>query len=331
MGLDAERAAGAREVSGEAERARIERARERLRSAICTPPLLPAPGDIERTWIWPESLQPTGSFKVRGVLHAVLERAEEGRRRGFLTVSAGNTAKALAWAARLIGARARSLVPVGAPRSKVDAIRRLGAEPIERPMDELLAFLREERFRDEPDVFVHPWTDEALQLGHGTLVLDLLEAVPDLAEVIVPVGGGGLLLGVAPALQATGCAARLVAVEPEGCAALHASLAAGRPVDVECATMCDGVAVPFVLPEVFERAREVVDGSVTVAEDEVRRAMRSLALESHLVAEGAGALALAAARRLPPPARGARVALVTGGGVDADTLADAIEGANNRS
>lgn len=268
-----------------------------------------------------ELLQPTGSFKVRGVHHAVARMDPPARAAGVATVSAGNTAKALAWSAGRFGVRARSLMPDHAPRSKVEGFRALGGEPALVPVDEVFRFLRERAWEREPWAFVHPWIDRDVMIGHGTLALELVAQCPDVETVLVPVGGGGLLGGVGSVLRALRPEVRIVAVEPAGCPSLHASLALGRPTSVACKTICDGVAVPYVTAEVFPLLAELVDEALLVPEDEVRAAVARLALANHVVAEPSGALAVAAALTLAPERRRRAVALVTGGNVDAPDLA----------
>jgi len=299
--------------------AEMRAARELLRPLLVRTPLVPLAGAPELL-LKPEVLQPAGSFKVRGIWHAVARLPEERRRAGLSTVSAGNTAKALAWCARRFGVPARSLLPEGAPEPKVEAVRALGATPVLVPREELFRYLRERGWESEPFAFVHPWIDREVWAGHASLGLEILEECPEVETVYVPVGGGGLLAGVGSALKALAPGVRVVAVEPEGCAHFRAARAAGRPVEVPCRTLCDGVAVPWLTEEAFPLLEALADEVVCIPEDEVRAAIRRLALSSHLVAEGAGALATAAALRTR--ARGGpAVALVTGGSLDPDLLA----------
>lgn len=300
-------------------RAEVEAAAAILRPLLVRTPLVPLSGSDVR--IKPEVHQPGGCFKIRGVFHAVARMSAERRSAGISTVSAGNTAKALAWAGRHFGVPARSLMPDTAPRTKIEAMRALGGTPVLVPMAEVFRYLKEHGWAAEPCAFVHPWTDRDLMIGHGTLGLEILAEDPDVDSVFVPVGGGGLLGGVGSALRALKPSIRIYAVEPAGCPALHASVSAGRPVEVACDTICDGVAVPYVTDEMFPLLAELADEVVLVAEDEVRAEIRRLALESHLVVEGAGALATAAARKVAPGERGRSVALVTGGSIDAEKLA----------
>jgi len=304
------------------------RAAERLLADVLAPTPLVALGGpgADGIAIKLELLQPTGSFKVRGVHHALARMDPARRAAGVATVSAGNTAKALAWSARRFGVRARSLMPDTAPAAKVEGLRALGGEPVLVPVEEVFRHLRERLFEREPFAFVHPWTDRDVLIGHGTLALELLVQRPDVETVLVPVGGGGLIGGVGSALRALAPGVRIVAVEPAGCAALSASLAAGRASSAPCRTICDGVAVPYVTEELFPLLSELVDESVLVAEDDVRTAVLRLAAANHVVAEPSGALAVAAALALPPERRAGAVALVTGGNLDPRELATMLPG-----
>jgi threonine dehydratase len=269
-------------------------------------------------------LQPVTSFKLRGVFHAVASLDDAVRRRGISTVSAGNTAQALAWCGRHFGVAARSIMPETAPRTKVDAVRALGGTPVLVPREEVFRYMRERLWQDEPYAYVCPWTDPRVHAGHGTIGLEIVDDAPDVETVFVPVGGGGLLCGVGSALAALRPEVRIVAVEPAGCPAFHASLEAGRPVSVECETICDGVAVPYMTDEMFPLLQGLVDDAVLVPEPAVRDAIRRLALERKLVVEGAGALAFAAALATPECERGRSVCLLTGGSLDPAVLAEVL-------
>jgi threonine dehydratase len=306
--------------------AEIRAAARQLEGVLRPTSLLP-PGDTRPgIWLKPEVLQAIGSFKIRGVHHAVARMSPEERAPGLETVSAGNTAQALAWSGRHFGVPARSVMPEDAPRTKIEAVRALGGTPVLVPTEEVFRFLRERLWEQDPYAFVHPWTDRDVWIGHGTLGLEIAEELPGVETVYVPVGGGGLLAGVGCALAELAPRARIVAVEPAGCPALFEARRRGAPVEVACRTMCDGVAVPYVTDEMFPLLDELVDDVVLVEEEDVRAAVRRLALQDRLVAEGAGALALAAALATPPEERGATVCLVTGASIDAGKLAPIIQG-----
>jgi threonine dehydratase len=245
-----------------------------------------------------------------------------------MTVSAGNTAQALAWCGRRFGVPSHCLMPESAPAAKIDAVRRLGGTAMLRPRQEVFRFLREAGWHHEPYSFVHPWIDPRVVAGHGSLGLELHEDRADIGAIYLPVGGGGLLAGVASALAALCPDAEIVAVEPAGCPALATALDRDRPVDVECHTICDGIAVPFITEEMFPLLRSLVDEVVLVDDDETRAAMRSLALDDKLVSEPSGAISLAAAwkRRKARRMRAVEVCVITGGSVDPTMLADVLRG-----
>ena len=304
----------------------IRAASERLSGVVRRTPLVPL-HDFEPDdgiLLKLEIHQPITSFKIRGVFNAVQAMTEEERSRGLSTVSAGNTAQALAWCGRHFGVKSRSLMPVGAPETKVDAVRRYGGEPVLVPVAEVFRYLKEAGWEREPYAFVHPWTCREVMIGHGSLGLELLEDAPDLDTVYVPVGGGGLLGGVGSALKALAPSIRLVAVEPEGCPSLHESLRLGHPAEVDCNTICDGVAVPYMTEEVLAVVRDLVDESRLVSEDAVKDTMRRLALGNRIIVEGSAALAVAAAIAEPKEVRGRAACLVTGGSIDLAKFMDIL-------
>lgn len=288
----------------------------RLRREFPATPLLPAPaGAGDHLSLKVETLLPTGSFKVRGVGYAAFRLEEEQVRAGLSTVSAGNTALALAWAAARLGTSARSLLPETAPAAKVEAFRAVGGIPRLRPVEELFRFLRERRFEAEPYAFLHPWIEPLVHRGHSSLAVEILESAPDLESLFVPVGGGGLLAGVAGALKDRRPELRVFAVEPTGCCALHRSLLAGRAVASGCRTICDGVAVPYLTGELYPALAALVDETVLVTDEETLAASRRLLFAGKILTEPSGALAAAGARKTPLRERGHSVALVTGAGI----------------
>jgi threonine dehydratase len=304
--------------------AEIEAAARRIASVIVHTPLVELHAHDADILLKPEILQPAGSFKIRGIYHAALQLGDARRRAGLSTVSAGNTAKALAWCGRQLDVAARSLMPDTAPRTKIDAVRALGGTPVLVPMAEVFRYLREHGWEAEPYAFIHPWTNRDVHTGHGSLGLEILADRPDVESVFIPVGGGGLFAGVASALKAARPSVRVIAVEPAGCPSLHAAIRAGKPVDVECNTMCDGVAVPYMTEEMFPLLRDLADEVVLVSEEDVRGAIRLLANANHIIAEGAGALATAAALAMPRKKRGKAVCLVTGGSIDTSKLVEIL-------
>jgi threonine dehydratase len=298
-------------------------ARKRLEGVAVRTPLVPLhTHDNQRDILLKlETLQPIGSFKLRGIFNAVAARTPEQRAAGLSTTSSGNTAQALAWSARYFGTTARSLMPETAPISKVRAFEAYGGTPVLVPGAEVFRFMAEHGWEEEPYTFIHPWTEMA---GAGTIGLEILEDCPDVETIFVPVGGGGLIGGIGSAVKALRPDVKIVAVEPEGCCALHTSLQAGRPMQVPCQTICDGVAVPLVIPEVFEVLSEIVDRTMLVTDDAVKAVIKRLALRNKLVVEGSAALATAAALATPIEERGQSVCIVTGGSIDPELLVSII-------
>ncbi len=300
----------------------IKQAAHRLRDVVIHTPLVPLHSFDAQTDILLklETLQVVTSFKIRGVFNAVASLTPEARAKGLSTVSAGNTAQALAWTGRHFNVPTRSLMPDTAPATKVEAVRKYGGEPILVPTDDVFRFMKEHGWEQEPYAFIHPWTNCNVMTGHGTIGLEIFDDLPQVDTVYVPVGGGGLIGGVASALKALKPSVRIVAVEPEQCAALHASMRLGRAAGVDCHTMCDGVAVPYMTEEVFSVIRDLVDEVALVSEETVKATIRRLALQNRLIVEGSAALPVAAALATPPAQRGATVCVVTGGSIDTDKL-----------
>jgi threonine dehydratase len=270
-----------------------------------------------------ESFQKTGSFKPRGALNIVLSLPPERRSRGLVTVSAGNHAQAVAWAARTVGVPCVVVMPADAPRSKLDAVRGYGATVVLHD-DRATLFdrLREEEARTGA-AFVHPFDDPIGLAGAGTVGLEIVEQVPDVAGVVVPVGGGGLMAGVACAIKALVPGCRVIAVELEAGPGMTPALAAGKPVPApRPATIADGLTPPFVGAIPLRVAREVVDEIVMVSESEILDAMRLLMLRAKLYVEGSGAAATAAllADKARFPSGSRVVSIVSGGNVDLERL-----------
>jgi threonine dehydratase len=272
-----------------------------------------------------ENLQRTGSFKVRGVAAKLAALGDEGCAAGVVAASAGNHAQAVAAAAAARGVPSEVFVPDDAPLAKVEAARELGAT-VHIGGDSVDACLvaARERSRDGGLAFVHPFDDPAIVAGQGSLGLELLEDVPDLAKVVVPVGGGGLCAGVAVAVKAARPDVEIVGVQVAACAPYPESLRRGAPVEAASAlTIADGIAVkrPGGLP--LELLGRLADDIVVVEEDETAEAMVVLLERCKLVVEGAGAVGVAAllGGQVKPAARGTTVAVLSGGNVDAGLLA----------
>lgn len=300
----------------------IRAAAKRLREVVFHTPLVPLHNFDHQTDILlkPEIHQAVTSFKIRGVFNAVASLAPDVRARGLSTVSAGNTAQALAWTGHYFGVPTRSVMPDSAPKTKIQAVKNYGGEPILVPMTELFRFLKEHQWEQEPYAFIHPWTNRNVMIGHGTIGLEIIDDLPDVDTVFVPVGGGGLIGGVGSAIKALNPSVRVLAVEPEGCASLAESFKQGRPASVDCRTICDGVAVPYMTEEVFPILREVVDDVLLVSDETVKLIVKRLALGNRMIVEPAGALSVAAALAMPPEERGRAVCILTGGSIDTGKL-----------
>jgi threonine dehydratase len=302
-------------------------ARERLEGVAVRTPLLQLWGS-DSIWIKPEVLQPVGSFKMRGICNAVAALSDEERARGVSTVSSGNTAQALAWSARRFGVPARAIMPTTTPENKLKATEAYGGTPDLMEFNQAFGYLRSGGYHDFPDTFIHPVANRDVIAGHGTIGLEINEDMPDVETVYVPIGGGGLISGISNALKMLNPGVRIVGVQPEGCTPIIAGLAAGESVDVEVNTFCDGVAVNFMFPEMYPLLRDLVDDIVTVPDEAVFEAIRHLALRNKIVAEGAGALATAAALHAAASGngKGKTVAIISGGSIDPEKLAKILIG-----
>ena len=320
--MDAQEAAQALDVS------HVRAARERIAGKVHRTPLLSAASLGERVgvrlFLKCESFQKTGSFKARGALNKVASLSAAERSKGIVTVSAGNHAQAVAWAARLAGAPCVVVMPSDAPRSKIDAVRGYGAEIVFHD-DRGTLFVKLAEVRDARGMtFVHPFDDPVVLAGAGTVGLEIVEDLPEVDLVIVPVGGGGLLGGVATAIKSLRPEARVVAVELAAGPGLAPALAAGKPVPVSrpAGTLADGMTPPFVGALPLAIARRLGVELAVVTEDEIAAAMRELATRAKLVAEGSGAAATAAllSGRITVRPGSTVVAIVSGGNVDPDRL-----------
>jgi threonine dehydratase len=306
----------------------VERARAAVEDVARRTPVLSSLTLTERVGgdvaLKAESLQRTGSFKIRGAL-SKLHALGDGCAAGVVAGSAGNHAQALAHAARARGVPCEVFMPEQAPIAKAEGASALGATVrlVPGSVEEAVA-AAQERSRESGMAFVHPFDDADVVAGQGTLGLELLEDVPDLAKVLVPVGGGGLASGVAIAVKSVRPEVEVVGVQVESCASFPASMRAGRPVAVDAAlTIADGIAVKRPGELTLELMARWVDEVVVVPEDEVAEAIVLLLEKAKLVVEGAGAVGVAAllAGRTAPAARGTTVAILSGGNVDAGLLA----------
>ncbi|MEE9269187.1 MAG: threonine/serine dehydratase [Candidatus Krumholzibacteria bacterium] len=268
-----------------------------------------------------ELFQKTGSFKVRGVLNKLHHLGDEARRRGVITLSAGNHAQALAWGAAQWGIAASVVMPAASVRSKVEATRGYGGEVILTEDDLLETCLSIQKERGL--TLVHPFDDLHIIAGQGTVGAEILEDLPDVDIVVVGVGGGGIISGVAAAIKAKKPDTRVIGVEPEGAPTMSRSLEKGEPVHLEHVdTIADGLSAPFVGKHTLAHARSLVDDMVIVTDDEILQAMALIIERCKVTAEPAAAAGLASllAGKIIVPA-GARVlCLLSGGNVDRERL-----------
>jgi threonine dehydratase len=245
-----------------------------------------------RLFFKPELLQKTGSFKVRGVLNALHHLSPEERQRGVVTLSAGNHAQALAWGARQYGITAVVVMPKDAPKSKVEATTAYGGEVVLTEGSLLETTLAIQRERDL--TLVHPFDDPRIIAGQGTVGLEIVEDVPDVDVVVVSVGGGGLISGVATAVKAMRPEVKVFGVEPEGSAVMKKSLERGEPIALEDrATIADGLNSPFAGRHTLAHMQALVDDLILVDDDRIVEALRLILARTKLLAEPAAAAALA--------------------------------------
>ena len=270
-----------------------------------------------------ENLQRTGSFKVRGAVNAMARLAPAARAAGVVTMSAGNAAQAIAYAGRVHGVRVTVVMPETAPRTKIAATRGYGAEiRFAAEMTQLLPMVQE--LQAQGLHFLHPFDDDDVIAGHASLGLEILEDVPDVDLVVVPVGGGGLISGVALAIKAKRPAARVVGVQPEGAQAVRRALDAGHSVRLDSvSSVADGLGAPFAGERNLEIIKRDVADVVVISDETILDGLRFLVTRARIVPEAAGAAAVAAllggAVTVRPGER--VVAIVSGGNIDADRLA----------
>ena len=300
----------------------IRQAAERIRGIVLRTPLLElADARNNRIHLKLESLQPVGSFKLRGAANSVAALDASALAAGIATASAGNMARAVAWLAHVHGVPCTVVTPEGAPAAKLDPIRALGAEIVPLPFERWWQALQDGSHPALAGTFLHPFASVPMMAGNGTIGLELVEDLPDLTAVVVPFGGGGLSSGIACAVKAIRPEVRVYAAEVEGAAPLAASLQAGRPLNIDHRrSWVDGIGSGGLHQAMWPLASSVLDGSIVVSLDQVAEALRLLASRARVVAEGAGATALAAALS-GRAGDGPVVAVISGGNIDRSLLA----------
>ncbi|MGC2109896.1 MAG: threonine/serine dehydratase [Candidatus Korobacteraceae bacterium] len=322
----------------------IQRAQQRLRGVAARTPLVPyfppagKPGAKSendpvrgRLWLKPESLQPVGSFKLRGAYNKIASLSDEERNRGVVSYSSGNHAQGVAYAARALGAKAVIVMPRNAPKRKVESTAALGAEIVTAgPASTERMRKAEELAEQHGYVIVPPYNDEQIIAGQGTVGLEILEDCTDVDLVLVPAGGGGLISGISAALKLSGSKAKVIGVEPELANDAQQSFRKGEIVELPAervsSTLADGLRTQSIGPINFQHIRRFVDNVITVSEAEIRNAMRLMATNARLVAEPSGAVTFAAwlfhATELPESREA--VAIISGGNVDPQLLAEVL-------
>ena len=306
----------------------IRGARERIAGAIVRTPLVRFGADDASAEIYLklECLQPIGSFKIRGASNAMALVPKEALAEGVWTASAGNMAQGVAWNARRLGVPCTVVVPEGAPATKLAAVERMGGRIVAVPHDEWFDTFRTRKREGMKGLFVHAFSDDAVMAGNGTIGLEILEDLPDVDTVVVPYGGGGLASGIASAIRALRPATKIYAAEASTAAPLDASLKKGEAIDIaHTRTFVDGIGGPRVFPEMFALAKELLDGALVSTLEEIAEAIRRLVERNHVVAEGAGAAAVAAAMT-GKAGRGKIVCVVSGGNIDRATLVTILQG-----
>ena len=302
-------------------------ARARIASTIARTPLIrlavDAPAEI---YLKLESLQPIGSFKIRGAMNAIRSLPPESLSGGVYTASAGNMAQGVAWGARELGVPCTVVMPDNAPRTKLEAVARLGASIVQVPYDEWWQTLRDHGREGIPGAFIHPVANRSVMAGNGTIGIEIAADLPDVDAVLVPFGGGGLVTGIATAVRALAPQAKVFACEVSTSTPLTAALAAGEPVIVDrIPSFVDGIGGRGVLPEMWPLVRVLLTGALVAELDEVKRAVRLLIERARIVAEGAGAVPVAAALA-GRGGSGRVVCVVSGGNIDLKTLIELMSG-----
>ena len=271
-----------------------------------------------------ENLQPIGSFKIRGATNAMAHLARETLARGVLTASAGNMAQGVAWCARERGISCTVIAPETAPETKINAIERLGGRVIKVEFEEWWKAFETRAFPGVAGTFIHAFDDPNVMAGNGTIACEIIEELPEVDAVVIPWGGGGLTCGIAAAMKALNSKCKIYSAEVASAAPLAASMAAGSPQTVDYKpSFVDGIGAKIVFPQMLERAQQLIDGALVAELDEVASALRVMVERNRIIAEGAGACALACALA-GKAGTGKVVCIVSGGNIDLAKLAEIL-------
>jgi len=304
----------------------IEQARGRISGTVLRTPLVKLALDDPRDiYLKLENLQPTNAYKIRGASNAVARLTDEERAKGVWTISAGNAGQGVAYAARQYGVPCTVVAIETAPQTKLDRMLALGAKIVPVSYERAWVAAETHEFPGLDGTFVHPFDNHDFIAGHATMGLEILEDCPNVATVICAIGGGGLITGVGSAIKARKPDTKVLGAEPETAAPYALSLREGGPRKFEQwqASFVDGAGGKSVIERMWERMQRVVDGSIVVTLDQVRDAMRLIAEKSRTVAEGAGALSLAAALS-DPSIEGPIVCVVSGGNIDLSKFSELV-------
>jgi len=306
---------------------KIQQAQERLRGIALRTPLQRVSFREGEVYLKPENLQPIGSFKLRGAYNKIATFSPGQRERGVIAYSSGNHAQGVAYAARAMGCHATIVMPDNSPQLKLEKTRALGAEiVIVGPSSDERKARAEELAQQKGYALVPPYDDEAIIAGQGTMGLEILTDLPETTSVLVCVGGGGMISGIAAAVKNMRPSPKVYGVESELGAKAKASFEAGErlafPAEETTRTIADGLRTQSVGECNFEHIQRYVDGFISVSEDEIREAVRRLAFDAHLIAEPSGAVPLAAVlfHRSEFPSSGKTVAIVSGGNIAPEML-----------
>lgn len=295
----------------------IEEAARQIEGIAWPTPLLPASRHDGDILLKLECLQRNGSFKIRGAWNRMSRTTAEERNRGFVTVSAGNHGQAVAWCARRLDSKCTVWVPDDAVEKKVKAMEAMGATVKRMPEVEMMNSMTDDRWEKADQTYIHPFGDRHVIAGQGTIGLEIIHDFPAVKTVIVPIGGGGLISGIGTAIKAKKPKVKVYGVQAELAAPIVPSFKSGKPERIETGkTFADGIATDRVFSYMWPIMREVMDGALAVSEKEMHGAIRHLANEVHVVAEGAGSAALAAAWKYSGQLEKPIVCVVSGGNID---------------
>ena len=313
----------------------IRAAQERIKDVVVRTPLvklnvIDSPAKI---YLKPETLQPVGSFKIRGACNAMRTADPDDLKNGVWTISGGNHGQGVAYTANLLGLDCTVFVPDFIAKTKIDAMERMGAEVRVMPFpsegdvgDAWKKFLDLNTYKDMKGCFIHPFSDPAVMAGQGTIGVEILEDLPDVDAVVIPYGGGGLCCGVGSALKALKPEVTVYGCQPDTAASLAASFKVGKPVEVDFKqSFVESAGAPVVYPEMWSLAKQVLDGAIVASIEDTAHAVRLLAERNRIIAEGAGAISVAAALT-GKAGTGKVVCVVSGGSIDLDKLVKIFQG-----